>query len=69
MKTRENNFPHDSINDILERDKQHFIDSYNAACYVAEKYGWYTIECVKDKEIRTIEDIHNEIYNELKKHL
>ena len=69
MKNRENKFTHDSKKDIHERDRQHIIDSFNAACYVANKYNWYTVECVKDENIRTIKDIHNEIYDEIKKHL
>ena len=69
MANRENKFTHEAKKDIHERDKQHIIDSFNAACYVAEKYNWYTINCVKEDKIRTIEDIHNEIYNEIKKHL
>ena len=69
IKNRENKFTHTDKKDIHERDSQHIIDSYNAACDVAEKYNWYTVECVKEGNIRTIEDIHKEIYNELKKHL
>ena len=34
-----------------------------------KKYNWYEVKCVKNEEIRTIEDIHEEIYNEIKKHL
>ena len=67
MKDRENKFTHEAAKDIHERDKNHLIDAYNAACDVAKDYGWFTIECVKDGKIRTIEDIHEEIYKELKK--
>ena len=63
MKDRENKFTHEAAKDIHERDKNHLIDAYNAACDVAKDYGWFTIECVKDGKIRTIEDIHEEIYN------
>ena len=57
MKDRENKFTHEAAKDIHERDKNHLIDAYNAACDVAKDYGWFTIECVKDGKIRTIEDI------------
>ena len=63
-----NKFTHESKKDIHERDKDHLKDAYNAACDVAKKYNWYEIKCVKDGEIRSIEDIHEEIYNEIKKH-
>ena len=67
MKDRENKFTHDTKKDIHERDKNHIIDSFNAACDVAQKYNWHTVECVSNNQIRTIEDIHEEIYNEVNK--
>ena len=67
MENRENKFTHENKKDIHERDKNHLKDAYNAACYVAKKYNWYQVKCVKDDKIRTIEDIHEEIYNEIKK--
>ncbi len=66
MEKRENKFTHDAKKDIHERDKNHIIDSYKAACDVAEKYNWCKIECVKDNKIRTIEEIHEDIYKEVK---
>lgn len=69
MKDRENKFTHDDKKDIHESDKEHLKDAYSAACEVAKKYNWYEVVCVKDDNIRTIEDIHEEIYNEIKKTL
>ncbi|MCI9086959.1 MAG: deoxynucleoside kinase [Clostridia bacterium] len=69
IKNRENKFTHTTQKDIHERDKSHIIDSFNAACSVAKKYNWYTVECIKDEKIRTIEDIHEEIYQEIRKHI
>ncbi len=69
MKDRENKFTHESKKDIHERDKNHIIDAFNVACDVAKDYNWYTIECVKEGKIRTIEDIHEEIFKEIKKKL
>ena len=65
IKNRENKFTHDTQKDIHERDKNHIIDSYNAAIDVAKKYNWYTVKCVRNDEIRSIEDIHEEIYEEI----
>lgn len=65
MKNRENKFTHDTKKDIHESDKNHLIDAYNAACKVAKDYNWYEIKCVKNNIIRTIEDIHEEIYNKI----
>ena len=69
MKDRENKFTHEAKKDIHERDKNHIIDAFNAACDVAVDYNWYTIECVKEGKIRSIEDIHEEIFEEIKKKL
>ncbi len=66
MKNRENKFTHEAQKDIHERDKNHIIDSYNAACDVAKKYNWVTINCIKDDKIRTIEEIHEDIFKQIK---
>ena len=68
IKNRENKFTHSTQKDIHERDKSHITDSFNAACSVAQKYNWYTVECIKEEQVRTIDDIHEEIYQEIKKH-
>ena len=69
IQNRDNKFTHNTKKDIHERDKSHLIDSYNAACDVAKDYNWYEIKCIKDNNLRTIEDIHEEIYKEVKKHI
>lgn len=69
IQNRDNKFTHNTKKDIHERDKSHLIDSYNAACEVAKEYNWYEIKCIKDNNLRTIEDIHEEIYKEVKKHI
>ena len=63
IKNRENKFTHNDKKDIHERDSKHLEESYNAACSLVDKYDWNEIKCVKNNEIRTREDIHNEIYN------
>jgi thymidylate kinase len=69
MKNRENKYTHESKKDIHESDENHLKDAYNAACEVSRDYNWYEIPCVKNDKVRTIEDIHEEIYNEIKKHI
>ena len=69
MEHRENKFTHEQAKDIHERDKNHIIDSYKAACDLVEQYNWYEVKCVKDDKIRTVEDIHEEIYQEVKKYI
>ncbi len=62
MRERENKFTKDAEKDIHERDAGHLKKSYDNACYIAKKYGWTVISCVKDGKIRSIEDINNELY-------
>lgn len=69
IKDRENKFTHEMKKDIHENDSNHIIDSYNAACDVAKEYGWNEIICVENDKIRSIEDIHEEIYEEIRKGL
>jgi len=66
MKNRENKFTHEAQKDIHESDENHIIDSYNAACEVADKYNWTKIECVEDNRLRTIDEIHEDIYKVVK---
>ena len=69
MENRENKFTHGAVKDIHEKDKSHLRDAYNAACDVAKDYNWFEIKCIKDGKLRTIEDIHEQIYNEVRKHI
>lgn len=62
IKNRENKFTHNSKKDIHERDQKHLEDAYRAACSLVNKYNWNEIKCVKDNQIRSREDIHEEIY-------
>ena len=69
MEGRENKITHEQQKDIHESDVNHIIDAYNAACELADRYGWFKINCIKDEEIRSIEDIHEEIYSEVLKNI
>ena len=67
IKNRENKFSHETQKDIHESDINHLKDAYNAACDVAKKYDWYEIKYVENEQIKSIEEIHEEIYEEIKK--
>lgn len=70
IENRENKFTHQAQKDIHERDKSHIVDSYETACSLVNDYDWYEVKCVNDDgAIRTVDDIHNEIYEEVKKYL
>lgn len=69
MKNRKNKFTNEEKKDIHERNLEHLKDAYNEALKVSKKYNWYEIKCIKDNRIRTIDDIHEEIFKEIKKFL
>lgn len=62
MKERANKINGKNEKDIHERNKEYIEHSYNNALYVSKKYNWIKIDCIQDESIRSIEDIHNDIY-------
>lgn len=55
--------------DENEKSKEHLIAAEVGYVELANKYNFYTIECGEGSNIRTIEDINNELYNYVKKQL
>lgn len=66
MKDRANKSNGTDKKDIHESDFSYLETSYNNAVYVAERFNWKCVSCVKDGEIRSVEDIHNDIYSIIK---
>ena len=48
--------------DIHEQDMDYLATCRRTGKAAAEYYGWTVIQCVKDGNMRSIEDIHEEIY-------
>lgn len=48
--------------DIHEQNMDYLRNCRQTGMAAAEFYGWTVIQCAKDGKLRTIEDIHNEIY-------
>ena len=48
--------------DIHEQDMAYLATCRRTGKMAADYYGWTVIQCVKDGKMRTIEDIHDEIY-------
>lgn len=48
--------------DIHEQDMAYLATCRQCGREAAAYYGWKVIQCVKDGAMRTMEDIHNEIY-------
>ena len=65
MANRNNKITGEEQKDIHEDDREYMKKSYDNAFYVAKKFGWTTISCVKDGEIRTNDEINDEIYDKV----
>ena len=52
--------------DIHEQDLAYLATCRKMGRAAAAYYGWTVIHCVRDGEMRTIEDIHQEIYSHVK---
>lgn len=61
MKNRANKITGEAQKDIHEKNVDYLTKAYENAVGVAEKCGWHRVVCAEGLEIRTIEDIHNEI--------
>lgn len=53
--------------DIHEQDTQYLATCRETGRAAAAYYGWTVISCVRDGTMRSIEDIHNEIYQQVTK--
>lgn len=53
--------------DIHEKDLAYLSTCRQIGRAAADFYGWTVIQCVKDNQMRSIEDIHNEIYGHVMK--
>ncbi|MDD7796386.1 dTMP kinase [Clostridium sp. 'White wine YQ'] len=69
MKERANKFTGGKEKDIHESNKEYLVNSYNNSLDIANKYNWDKIKCNDGDKLRSIEDIHNDIYNYVKKYL
>ncbi|MBQ3252857.1 MAG: deoxynucleoside kinase [Oscillospiraceae bacterium] len=53
--------------DIHEKDMDYLATCRQTGRAAAQYYGWTVIQCVRDGQMRTIEDIHSEIYSAVRK--
>ena len=55
----------DTHADIHEQDADYLRTCRETAAQAADALGWYRVACVKDGALRTIDDIHEEIWNQV----
>ncbi|MGI6776655.1 MAG: dTMP kinase [Acetivibrionales bacterium] len=63
MASRNNKFTGQEQKDIHEKDRDFIARSYENACYVAERYNWDRVQCIKGGNIRSVDEIHEEVYS------
>ena len=52
--------------DMHEQDMDYLATCRRTGKAAAEYYGWTVIQCVQDGQMRSIEDIHGEIYRHVR---
>jgi len=55
--------------DIHEESLEHLTQSYNNGYEIAKFYKWDIISCIEDGKLRSIDEIHEEIYQTVKQKL
>ena len=53
--------------DGAEQDVEHLKNAEKTYLLMAEKYNYNIVNCIENNRIRTIEEIHNDVYNVVKK--
>ncbi len=51
--------------DVHEQDKAYMRACYNNACSLAQRFSWHRIPCSENGRIKTRDEIHSEIFNEV----
>jgi arginine/lysine/ornithine decarboxylase/thymidylate kinase len=66
IKNRNNKITGKQQKDIHENSPEHLRDSYRSALALVAEYGWTEINCVQNNQLRSIESIHEEIWECIK---
>ena len=67
IKNRNNKITGQQEKDIHEKSEKHLRASYRSALALVAEYGWTEINCVAQGKLRSIESIHEEIWNAIHK--
>ena len=67
MEKRANKIDNSSIKDIHESNEAYLYESYDNAVFVANKYNWTTIHCTALGQLRTLDEISEEIFSKVTK--
>ena len=56
----------DKEEDIIEQNEKYLHEVYDSALYTAKYLNWTFVMCAKDDKLRTVEEIHEDIYENIK---
>ena len=66
IENRTNKITGNPEKDIHEKNPEHLKDAYESAVALVNEYCWTEIRCIHQGELRSIENIHEEIWNKIK---
>lgn len=69
MEERANKFTGNPEKDIHESNKEYLEKCYRNSMEIVEKYGWKKICCNEKDVLKSIEDIHEEVYKQVRGYL
>lgn len=69
MENRKNKITGEDDKDIHENNIDYLSKCYKGSLEIADIYNWKKINCIKDGNLREIDDIHEEIYDFVKKNI
>lgn len=66
IEKRCNKFTSDSKKDIHESNFKYLMSAYENVNFLVDKYGFEKVECVRDGSLKSIEEINDVLYMEIK---
>lgn len=63
IQNRKNKITGTMEKDIHERDTAYLEKSYKCSLQLTEIYGWHKVPCVEKGKVRSIDDIHNDVFS------
>ncbi len=69
METRNNKFTGKKEKDIHENNYEYLLESYENSKYISEKYDWNRIQCINKGNIKSIDEINNDIIKVIKQYI
>ena len=67
MSDRKNKITGEEKKDIHEDNEEYLKNSYNNAIKLAKKFGWIIVSCETDGNLKSIEEINEDILDKLSK--